>query len=53
MLGWLLVVACWLLAGLEVTDDLCFLRVIQNMSRTLQADHTVSSEASSLLLSNL
>lgn len=28
---------------LEVTDELCFLRVIQNMSRKLEADQMVSS----------
>lgn len=42
MLGW------WSLAvgRLEVTDDLCFfIRVIQKMSRKLQADQTVSSES--------
>lgn len=48
MLGW------WSLAvgRLEVTDDLCFfIRVIQKMSRKLQADQTVSSESRSWFLS--
>lgn len=47
MLGW------WSLAvgRLEVMDGLCFfIRVIQKMSRKLQADQTVSSEFLVLVL---